>query len=76
MEHKLLVDEQFGFREQISTDSAIFDLLNSVLYSLDNKHLVGGLFCDLQKVFDCVNHRVLLEKLEFYGITGLENKLF
>jgi len=42
MEHNLLVDEQFGFREQISTDSAIFDLLNSVLFSLDNKHFVGG----------------------------------
>ena len=36
---------------------------------------MGGLFCDLQKAFDCVNHDILLTKLDFYVIFGTANKL-
>jgi len=45
------------------------------LSSLDKRNLLGGLFCDLQKVFDCVNHEILLAKMKFYGISGIANKL-
>jgi len=37
---------------------------------MNNNQLVGGIFCDLQKAFDCVNHNILLEKLELYGVEG------
>jgi len=37
--------------------------------------VVGGIFCDLQKAFDCVNHNILLEKMKYYGITGTAYKL-
>jgi hypothetical protein len=37
--------------------------------------MVGGIFCDLQKAFECANHNILQTKLEFYGITGIIYKL-
>jgi hypothetical protein len=43
-------------------------LLNEVLTALNNKARVKGIFCDIEKAFDCVNHNVLLHKLEIYGI--------
>jgi len=37
--------------------------------------VVGGIFCDVKKASDCVNHNILLSKLEFYGTTGITYKL-
>ena len=66
----ILAQEQFGFRMRHSTEQAAFYLINRVLIALNNKQLAGGIFCDLQKAFDCVNHTILLDKLHFYGIHG------
>jgi hypothetical protein len=43
---------------------------------LNSKLKVKGIFYDIEKAFDCVNHNILLHKMEIYGITGIPKKLF
>lgn len=66
--NNILVLEQFGFRKQKSTENAAFSLVDEILNSLNSKLHVGGIFCDLAKAFDCVDHSILVKKLKFYGI--------
>ena len=68
--HKVLYSLQFGFRENHSIDHALVSLTEAVRNTLDNKRLGCGIFIDLQKAFDTVNHRILLSKLEHYGVRG------
>jgi hypothetical protein len=55
---------------QHSTEQAAFSLISCILTAMNNKQMVGGIFCDLQKAFDCVHHKILLDKPKFYGIDG------
>jgi len=73
--NNILHAKQFGFRVSLSTDKASYKLIDDILNVLNNKLMVGGIFCDLQKAFDCIDHNILLAKLEFYGITGVTYRL-
>jgi sarcosine oxidase/L-pipecolate oxidase len=48
--NNILTRDQFGFRNNVSTDNASYTLLHKILTALENKHKVGGIFCDLTKV--------------------------
>jgi Reverse transcriptase (RNA-dependent DNA polymerase). len=74
--NNILAEEQFGFRTKSTTNNTIFKLTNEFLKALNNKLMVGGIFSDLEKVFDCINHKILLSKLEFYGIKGNDKLWF
>jgi hypothetical protein len=60
----ILNNEQYGFRPKLNTDNATYQLTNGILDALNNKLLIAGIFCDLEKAFDCVNHKLLLFKLK------------
>ena len=74
--HNILYDYQFGFRENHSTDMALICLMEKLAKALDSNEIVIGLFLDLSKAFDTVNHEILLDKLNFYGIRGIALEWF
>ena len=72
-ESNIIYDYQFGFRKKYSTNHALLSIVEQIRTNLDNKKFACGVFVDLQKAFDTVNHKILLAKLMHYGINGSAN---
>jgi len=71
--NNLLYSSQYGFRKPHSTEHTVLDIVKDILRNMDKRYFSCGVFIDLKKAFDTVNHEILLDKLNFYGFRGLIN---
>ena len=74
--NNVLYGRQFGFRPNHSTTHALLEITEKIKQAGDSGKYACGVFLDLQKLFDTVNHDILLKKLNHYGIRGIANNWF
>ena len=72
----MLYKKQIGFQNNFSTTHAVITLIENIEKAIDNKMFVFGVFVDLQKAFNTVDHDILLHKLSHYGIRDIANCWF
>jgi hypothetical protein len=69
-----IVNNQYGFRKKSNTSIAIIDMVENILESLHENKIPVGVFIDLKKAFDCIDHSILMDKLSHYGVRGVALK--
>ena len=68
--------EQYGFRQSHSTDLALLKFYDRVSTALARREHVVGVFMDLSKAFDTLDHSIILFKLQHYGVRGIAYQWF
>ena len=74
--HDLLYAHQYGFRKNRSIDMALLSLVDNLTHALENGEYVVGVYLDLSKAFDTVDHMILLQKLYQCGVRGCTHDWF
>ena len=69
-DQKILHPQQFSFIKGHSTEYAVVQLVDQIYESFENDNYTVGIFINLSKAFDTIDHTIPLKKLEIYGITG------
>ena len=71
--YQLLSEHQYGFRSNRSTLMAVTELVESISTGMNNREYTVGVFIDLKKAFDTIDHKILLKKMDRYGVRGVAN---
>ena len=70
------MNSQYGIRGGHNTQNAILDIVNTIQSNMNSGKFTSGLFIDMKKASDTVDHYILLQKLDFYDIRGIVNDWF
>ena len=73
---KLLFNHQYGFQPNYSTEHSALELIDRIITQLDKDEIPINIYLDLSKAFDIINHTILIDQLKYYGVHGINLKLF
>ena len=69
--YNILSNSQYGFRKDRSTSLALLDFMEKLSSGIDKSKVTVGVFIDLKKAFDTIDHTLLIDKLKYYGTQGI-----